>query len=106
MNANKNVYVIELDESVRTKPKFLEANPGHDPSLPCLYVGRTGLTPEERFEVHRTQPKGSRIVKRFGKKLRPDLYKHLNPLTHEAAVATEESHAKALRVQGYAVWQK
>ncbi len=101
----KHVYVIELDESVKSHRKFVAANPGHDPTLPGLYVGRTGLTPEERLEKHKTTPKGSRLVKRFGKRLRPDLYEHLNPMTYEEVVKMEVAHAEALRTQGYAVWQ-
>ncbi len=106
MGKNKNVYVIELDETVKAKPKFIEANVGHDPTLPCLYVGRTGLTPEERFQKHKTGPKASRLVRRFGLRLRPDLYEHLNPMTHEEAVKMEKAHAEALRSQGFPVWQK
>ena len=106
MEKTKNIYVVELDEAVRTKKKFTEANPNPNPALPCLYVGRTGLTPVERFEKHKAGHKSSRMVKHFGIKLRPELYEHLNPMTAEEVVLMEETHAKKLRSQGYAVWQK
>ena len=106
MKKNKNIYVVELDEAVRTKKKFTEANPTPNPALPCLYVGRTGLTPVERFEKHKAGHKSSRMVKHFGIKLKPELYEHLNPMTAEEVELMEETHAKKLRAQGYAVWQK
>jgi hypothetical protein len=106
MKKTKNIYVIELDESVKTNKKFAKANPNPDPALPCLYVGRTGRTPKERFQNHKDGYKSSGIVKRFGIKLRPDLYEHLNPMTFEEVEKMEETHAEALRAEGYPVWQK
>ena len=83
MKKNKNVYVVELDESVKANKKFMKANVGHDPTLPGLYVGRTGLPPEKRFQKHKEGHKSSGIVKRFGIKLLQDLYEPLNPMTFE-----------------------
>ena len=105
MRKNKNIYVIELDESVRTNKKFAKANPNPDLSLPCLYVGRTGKTPAERFLNHKKGYKSSRIVNRFGIKLRPELYEHLNPMSSDEVEIMEVKHAETLRAQGYAVWQ-
>ena len=85
----------------RSSPK-----PTRTQTLPCLYVGRTGLSPVERFEKHKAGHKSSRMVKHFGIKLRPELYEYLNPMTAEEVVLMEETHAKKLRAQGYAVWQK
>jgi len=43
------VYVIELDESVLQDPAFVRANPRYRAGQPCLYVGMTSLSPEERY---------------------------------------------------------
>ena len=106
MKKNKNVYVVELDESVKANKKFMKANVGYDPALPGLYVGRTGHTPEKRFQEHKEGHKSSGFVKRFGIKLRPDLYENLNPMTFDEVEIMERTHAEALRAQGYPVWQK
>ena len=106
MKKTKNIYVVELDESVRADKKFAKANPNPDLSMPCLYVGRTGKTPEERFENHKKGYKSSRFVRRYGIKLLPKLYEHLNPMTSDEVEIMEVKHAKNLKEQGYAVWQK
>ena len=49
-----NIYVIELDEQVLEKKKFREANPDYVDDSPCVYVGVTSKTPEERFEQHKS----------------------------------------------------
>jgi hypothetical protein len=97
--------VIELDPKVLKDRRFRAANKGCDPAKPCLYVGSTGLRPEERFENHKRGYKGNRYVQRFGLRLRPDLYAVYNPMPYEAAVALEIELAEAFREQGYAVWQ-
>ena len=43
------------------------------------YVGMTGLTPEARFANHKAGVKAAGVVKRFGVRLVPRLYEHLNP---------------------------
>ena len=47
-----SVYAIELDRAVWKNRAFRERNPGGG-SGACLYIGMTGLTPEQRFEGHR-----------------------------------------------------
>jgi len=42
--------------------------------VPCLYVGMTGLTPEERFANHKAGTKAAAVVKRYGLRLLPELY--------------------------------
>ena len=106
MKKNKYIYVVELDQSVRENRKFAKANPNANPALPCLYVGRTGKSPEQRFEDHKKGHKPSIIVKRYGIKLLPSLYEHLNPMSYEEVQLMEVQHAEALRSQGYAVWQQ
>ena len=68
------------------------------------YVGMTGLSPEDRFENHKNGVKAARVVKRFGERLVPRLYAHLNPMTYERAVRMEVMLAESLRKRGYAVF--
>lgn len=63
----------------------------------------TGLTPEERFANHLAGHKGAYVVKRFGIRLLPELYVHLNPMPFDAAVVMERDLAEDLRRQGYTV---
>jgi hypothetical protein len=62
-----------------------------------LYVGMTGLTPEERFLNHKAGNKASKDVRRFGLGLLPALYRHLNPLDWEPARTAEVELTEALR---------
>ena len=68
-----------------------------------MYVGMTGLTPEERFENHKAGIKAALVVKRYGIRLLPELYAHLNPMPFEAAVQMEMDLAEDLRRAGYTV---
>ena len=68
------------------------------------YVGMTGLTPEERFQNHKAGIKSARVVRRFGVRLVPKLYAHLNPMSFADALATEARLAEELRAQGYQVF--
>lgn len=70
-----------------------------------LYVGRTGLTPEERFRNHKAGYKASKSVKKYGVGLLPALYRHLNPLAYEPATRAEVALAEALRRTGILVQQ-
>ncbi len=99
------VYVIELDPSVLSERKFREANPNHNPSLPCLYVGNTGLTAKERFKNHLNGHKSNKYVRNYGTKLLPKMYERFPPMTWEDAVKKEQELAEDLRRKGYAIWQ-
>jgi len=101
-----NVYVIQLSDDVRAVPAFAEANPHCRADKPCLYVGLTGLTPEQRFERHMQGIQACRLVRRFGLRLRPDLYARFNPMTYATAKAMEVELAERLRRRGFAVWQR
>jgi predicted GIY-YIG superfamily endonuclease len=68
------------------------------------YVGMTGLRPEERFANHKAGIKAAGVVKRFGERLVPRLYAHLNPMTYTEAVEAEPRLADELRAQGYQVF--
>ena len=79
------------------------ANPDRDRKKPCVYVGMTGLTPEERFANHKAGIKHAPMARRHGIRLMPELYVHLNPMPYEAAVQMEEDLAEDLRRAGYTV---
>ncbi len=67
-------------------------------------VGMTGLTPEQRFANHKAGTKAARVVKRFGERLVPKLYAHLNPMTYLDALAMEKQLAAELRARGFQVF--
>jgi hypothetical protein len=106
MSRRYNVYVIELDRAVREKRKFRSANPKMDFRSDCVYVGSTIRTPELRFDQHKHGYKGNAYVKKFGERLRPDLFEKYNPIpTRKEAEELEVYLAGRLRELGYGVWQ-
>ena len=100
-----SVYVIELDPRILNHGRFRRANPERDLLKPCVYVGMTGLTPEERFAKHKAGIRANKYVQRYGLRLLPKLYAYANPMPYDAARDMEVELAIALREQGYAVWQ-
>jgi hypothetical protein len=100
-----HVYVIELDPAVLNLARFRRSNPERDMLKPCVYVGMTGLTPEERFAKHKAGVRANRYVQRYGLRLLPKLYAYANPMPYAAAREMEVELAIALREEGYAVWQ-
>jgi hypothetical protein len=64
----------------------------------------TGLTPEQRFANHKAGLKAAGVVKRFGERLMPRLYEHLNPMPYEKAVRMEVALADSLRKRGFLVF--
>jgi predicted GIY-YIG superfamily endonuclease len=98
-----NVYVVLLDPAVGRLRKVRAENPKRNTKKACVYVGMTGLTPEERFANHKAGIKAASVVKRYGIRLLPELYKHLNPMPFEAAVQMEMDLAEDLRRAGYTV---
>ena len=98
-----NVYVVLLDPAAGRVRAVRTANPGRDPKKPCVYVGMTGLNPEERFENHKQGVKPAWVVKRYGLRLMPEMYAHLNPMPFEAAAQMEQDLAEDLRRAGYTV---
>jgi hypothetical protein len=98
-----NVYVVLLDAAASRLRKVRAENPKRDSKKPCVYVGMTGLTPEERFANHKAGIKASAVVTRYGIRLLPELYVHLNPMPFEAAVQMEVDLAEDLRRAGYTV---
>jgi hypothetical protein len=68
------------------------------------YVGMTGLSPEQRFENHKNGIKAARVVRKFGERLVPKLYAHLNPMSYERALRMEGLLAESLRKRGFVVF--
>jgi hypothetical protein len=68
------------------------------------YVGMTGLTPEQRFANHKAGIKSASVVRKFGERLVPVLYEHLNPLAYEDALRLEVELAESLRKRGFQVF--
>ena len=100
-----HVYVVELSDRVWNEPSFRKANPGHALSKPCVYVGMTGLDPDQRFDRHKAGYQANRFVQQYGLRLMPELFEVYNPMPYEAAREMEVELAIALRDSGYAVWQ-
>ena len=70
-----------------------------------VYVGMTGLAVADRYKNHKRGHKGNVFVLRFGTRLLPELFAHLNPMPYEAALTMERELAEDLRQEGYGVWQ-
>ena len=98
-----HVYVVLLDSKAAGHRAILRINPKRDPLKPCIYVGMSGLEPEARFENHRRGHKSAWVVKKYGLRLLPELYQHLNPMPYEAALQMEADLAEDLRNEGYTV---
>lgn len=90
VRAHHSVYVVLL--------KFAPGDHG-------LYVGSTGLTPEERYLKHKAGVKDSKWVRRYGVGLLPALYRHLNPLDWPPVNEAEVALAEALGSTGVRVRQ-
>ena len=98
-----HVYVVLLSPRAARLKSVRAENPRRDPKKPCVYVGMTGLTPEERFQNHREGIKAARVVQLFGIRLMPEIYEVFNPMPFEAAAEMERELAEDLRAQGYTV---
>src|SRR5262245_9689813 len=86
-----NVYVVYL------------RNPKGDGKA-AYYVGMTGLSPEQRFDNHKTGVKAARVVRKYGERLVPRLYAHLNPMPYAKAKEMEGILADSLRKRGFIVY--
>jgi hypothetical protein len=98
-----SVYVILLDPSVLRHPSILRLNPNREPTKPCVYVGMTGLPVEQRFENHKNGQRSAWVVRKYGLRLMPELFRFLNPMPFEAAAQMEKDLAEDLRADGYTV---
>jgi hypothetical protein len=108
------LYVIELKRKVARLHKFKKKNPDYAQAKPCVYVGMTSKTPEQRLQEHLTRAVGkkgnklfSTMVARYGKKdgLIKRLYRNYQDIPTKAlAEAAEKRRAVQLRKRGYGVW--
>ena len=98
-----NVYVVLLSKAALKDWSILRHNPERDSSKPAVYVGMTGLPVDHRFENHKNGYKSARLVRKYGVRLLPEIYEHLNPMPYEHAAQMEKDLADDLRAQGYAV---
>lgn len=91
-----SVYVIELSDGIGNRK---------NPDLPCVYVGQTSKTPEQRFAQHKEGGDlASTKVFRHGIRLLPELYEHRNPVDPaEKPEKAELRLAKYLDARGYTV---
>jgi predicted GIY-YIG superfamily endonuclease len=90
-----HVYVIELSDG---------AGPRVSPQKPNVYVGQTVRDPQVRFAQHLTGVKASRVVRRFGVRLRPRLYRNYGPYrSRDEALEGERDLAARLRRRGFTV---
>lgn len=89
--AHHSVYVVYL------------RNPSGDGKA-GYYVGMTGLSPEQRLANHKAGIKAARVVRKYGVRLVPLLYEHLNPMSFENAVRMEVQLADDLRARGFQVF--
>ncbi|MXV95684.1 MAG: hypothetical protein F4Y07_10295 [Gemmatimonadetes bacterium] len=107
VNRTRNLYVIRLDDAVLEDSKFRKENPGYEPGKPCVYVGVTSHTPEERFAQHtRGDKAGKGYVTKYGRYLMKRQYEHRNPVATAEAEDKERALAESLRRKGFAVWQR
>ena len=100
-----NVYVVLLSPRVLQEAKFRRCNPDYDATKPCVYVGMTGLDPDDRFDKHKAGIRAAKFVTLYGERLLPELYTCYNPMPYDAARDMEVELAIALREKGYGVWQ-
>ncbi len=100
-----NVYVVLLSPRVLQEAKFRRCNPQYDATKPCIYVGMTGLDPDDRFDKHKAGIRAARYVTLYGERLLPELYACFNPMPYNAARDMEVELAIGLRDKGYGVWQ-
>lgn len=98
-----HVYAVKLDWDRMNQRRLLRQNPDRDPSKPAVYIGSTGLTPEQRLTKHRAGLKQNNLVKQFGIGLMPELYKEYNPMPFRKAEEVEKWLAEKLRSEGYTV---
>jgi hypothetical protein len=89
-NAHHNLYVVELRSEIFVRERrFSEKNPHWLPGKLCVYVGMTGLSPEERFQKHLRGEKDAWFVQKYGQRLVPDFYRHFNPMPYDLACVME-----------------
>src|SRR2546430_2384568 len=79
-----NVYVVLLSPDAARHSIIRRVNPKRDPKKPCVYVGMTGLDPEERFLNHKNGYKAAWVVEKDGVRLLREMYECFNSMPFEA----------------------
>ncbi len=101
-----HVYVIELEPAVLGKPTFKRKNPRYRFGCPCVYVGSTFRSPDERFDQHKQGYRANRFARDFGTRLLPEVFEQYNPIpSRKEAEELEAYLADRLRKKGWGVWQ-
>ena len=98
-----SVYVVLLRDDILKHRWVVRKNPSRDPLKPAIYVGMTGLPVDHRFQNHLNGYKSATVVHKYGVRLLPELFEHLNPMPFDAAAQMERDLAEDLRAEGYAV---
>lgn len=99
------LYVIDLDKEVLNVKKFREMKPDYIDEYPCVYVGQTAKSPDERFDQHKAGIKSNRYAKKYGLRLRYKLFEQYNPIpSRKEAEYKEALLGEHLRKRGFAVW--
>lgn len=100
-----NLYVIDLDKEVLSIKKFRDMNPDYIEDFPCVYVGQTAKSPDDRFDQHKAGIKANRYAQKYGLRLRYKLFEQYNPiLSRKEAEYKEALLGEHLRKRGFAVW--
>jgi len=93
-DAERCVYVIELDDVEQPRTT----------RLPCVYVGQSVYSGPTRFAQHLQGYRSSRVVRRHGRLLRPELSARVPcTLDWQLALRREAQLAVELRDAGYCV---
>src|SRR4029077_3271574 len=99
-----SVYVVLLNPEVLNIPQVRRRNPKRDPLRPCVYVGLTGLRVDRCFDYRRFKATPATwALQKYGIRLMPELYEHLNPMPFGEAVLRVEELVEDLRAEGYTV---
>ena len=100
-----SLYVIDLDKDVLSVKKFIEMNPDYIDDYPCVYVGQTAKSPDDRFDQHKAGIKANRYAKKYGLRLRYKLFEKYNPISSRKEAEHKEALlGEHLRKRGFAVW--
>jgi hypothetical protein len=97
-------YVIDLKTPDNRQLRFRAANPEYVAGKPCVYVGVTYLTAQERFDQHMDGIHSARIVRGYGKHVRSRDCRMLRTMTRARAERREAASTAQLRQRGWGVW--
>lgn len=114
IDAENTAALVRAARTVQRRPTQPSAKPHHSIYVVLLdlgsgqhglYVGMTGLPPDDRYRNHKAGYKASKKVRDWGVGLLPALYRHLNPQDDASARLAEVELAEALRTVGLPVSQ-